>query len=152
MSNIKPSAAGDRMIQEIVDDCVLTRTRVISRVLTGIYDDAYRPFGVTSSQLILLTIICKMKQASRAAIARYNHQERSTMTRNLQIMLTEGWIEEVAHDGKGRARPIGVTAKGLQLLHDTRPAWRAAQKQATAVLGKSGAAAIMEIGNVMMTP
>ena len=42
---------------EILQSCLLTRTRQISRVLTAIYDDALRPFGINAPQLTLLVMI-----------------------------------------------------------------------------------------------
>ena len=88
---------------EISRDCLLTRTRRISRVLTGIYDDKLRPFGINSPQFTLLAVVSRLGAASRADIGRANHQERSTLTRNLQLMLSEGWIKEVRKPGAGRS-------------------------------------------------
>jgi DNA-binding MarR family transcriptional regulator len=126
---------------EISRDCLLTRTRRISRVLTGIYDDKLRPFGINSPQFTLLAVVSRLGAASRADIGRANHQERSTLTRNLQLMLSEGWIKEVQ---TGR-RQIALTTTGRNLLHRAAPAWRAAQEQAKTILGKAGAVAVIDI-------
>jgi DNA-binding MarR family transcriptional regulator len=126
---------------EISRDCLLTRTRRISRVLTGIYDDKLRPFGINSPQFTLLAVVSRLGAASRADIGRANHQERSTLTRNLQLMLSEGWIKEVQ---AGR-RQIALTTTGRNLLHRAAPAWRAAQEQAKTILGKAGAVAVIDI-------
>ena len=100
------------VIEEFASDCLLMRTRLISRVLTGIYDQALREFGINSPQFSLLVVISKMAPASRAEIGRYHHQDRSTLTRNLKIMIENGWIEESLADSVGRARPIVVTNAG----------------------------------------
>ena len=126
---------------EISRDCLLTRTRRISRVLTGIYDEKLRPFGINSPQFTLLAVVSRLGAASRADIGRANHQERSTLTRNLQLMLSEGWIKEVQ---TGR-RQIALTTTGRNLLHRAAPAWRAAQEQAKTILGKAGAVAVIDI-------
>ena len=147
MSRPRKLAAREQAITDIVENCVLTRTRVISRLLTNIYDDAYRSLGINSSQVILLTIIYKIGPASRAEIGRFNRQERSTLTRNLEIMLEAGWIEEADQQQKGRARPIVITESGIQILMDGYPAWQSAQKQAIAALGKSAVAAVMDAGS-----
>jgi DNA-binding MarR family transcriptional regulator len=141
-----PSADKD-VIGEITRDCLLTRTRQISRVLTGIYDQELRSFGINSPQFTLLMVIFRLGPVSRAEIGRANHQDRSTLTRNLQLILSEGWVEEIQHDAGGRRKPLVLTAAGKHLLHSATPAWRAAQRQATAILGEAGVVAVKNIAN-----
>jgi DNA-binding MarR family transcriptional regulator len=131
----------DDVTSEISRDCLLTRTRRISRVLTGIYDEKLRPFGINSPQFSLLAVISRLGAASRADVGRANHQERSTLTRNLQLMLSEGWIKEVQTGG----RQITLTTTGRNLLHRAAPAWRAAQGQAKTILGEAGVVAVIDI-------
>jgi DNA-binding MarR family transcriptional regulator len=134
------------LMGEFTRSCLLTRTRRISRVITGIYDEALRPFGVNSPQFSLLALIARLNGASRAEIARANFQERSTLSRNLAHLLNEGWVEEVTPKG-GRSRPVLITAAGKELLAFAGGAWRAAQKQARQMLGDEGAAAIVEVAD-----
>src|SRR5262245_2708440 len=79
------------LVGEVTQGCLLTRARRISRVITGIYDEALRPYGVNSPRFSLLVLIAKLNGASRAEIGRSNHQERSTLTRNLALLIDEGW-------------------------------------------------------------
>lgn len=139
-----PSIAG--LVGEVTQGCLLTRTRRISRVITGIYDDALRPYGVNSPQFSLLVLIAKLNGASRAEIGRANHQERSTLTRNLALLIDEGWIEEVVPKG-GRSRPILITGAGQELLASAGGAWRAAQITATRLLGAEGVGAVLSVAN-----
>lgn len=135
---------------EVSSDLVVTQTQLISKVLTGIYNEAYRPFGIDAPRLILLSVILRIGPASRTEIANFNQQDRSTLTRHLKPLLAAGWIEERRPDGGARARPLAVTPQGRELLLSTIPAWRAAQKRALALLGEAGAAAIMEISDGLM--
>jgi DNA-binding MarR family transcriptional regulator len=137
----------ENVINEISRSCLLTRTRQIARVLTGIYDQELRPFGINSPQFTLLVVISRLGSASRAEIGRYNHQDRSTLTRNLQLILSEGWVEEVQLEAGGRSRPIALTKAGKDLLHAAAPAWRAAQKRANAVLGEDCVNAITSVAD-----
>ena len=134
------------LVGEVTQGCLLTRTRRISRVVTGIYDEAMRPFGVNSPQFSLLILIAKLDGASRAEIGRANHQERSTLTRNLALLLDEGWIEEVVPEG-GRSRPIVITSAGRALLASAGDAWRSAQAEAKQLLGEAGVAAIIGVAD-----
>lgn len=146
MTSVKISANDEQVLDEINRHCLLTRTHRISRIITNIYDRELRPFGINSHQFSLLVVIFRIGPASRAEIGRFNHQERSTMTRNLKVVLAEGWVEEVAQPG-GRGRPIVLTQAGKDLLHRALPSWRLAQAQATAVLGESGAWALTGIAD-----
>lgn len=145
--NAKTSyAAQSSLIQEVAQHCLLTRTRMISRVITSIYDQALRPYEVNSSQFSTLVVIAKMNGASRAELGRANHLERSTSTRNLQLLLDQGWVEEqpATH---GRSRPIVLSATGRELLAAAMPAWRGAQEEAKKLLGGEGASALLKIAN-----
>jgi DNA-binding MarR family transcriptional regulator len=126
------------------------RARLISRVITAIYDEQLRPFGIVSPQFALLVVISEIEPATRAEIGRYHHQDRSTLTRNLKIILSEGWVEEIQDEGGGRGRPIVLTKAGKDVLRKGAPAWRVAQARAKALLGENGAIAIMDIGNGIM--
>jgi DNA-binding MarR family transcriptional regulator len=132
------------LVDEVTRDCLMTRSRRISRVVTNIFDQELRPFGVSSSQFSLLVLIAGMDGASRAELGRANHQERSTSTRNLQLVLDQGWAEEMIPE-KGRSRPIVISKAGRELLAEAIPAWRAAQVKARQLLGHNGASAIVDL-------
>ncbi|MEM5389154.1 MarR family transcriptional regulator [Paraburkholderia phymatum] len=105
---------------EIARSCLLTRTRQISRVLTTIYDDALRPFGVNAPQFSLLVLIMELGPLSRSALGRRNHQDRSTLTRNLQPLIAQGWVCEGLPGDDGRSRPLTLTQRGKALLPTRR--------------------------------
>jgi DNA-binding MarR family transcriptional regulator len=145
--NTKAPAKSDvvaSLVTEVVEQCLMTRTRRISRVITNIFDQELRPHGLSSSQFSLLVLIARMDGASRAEIGRANHQERSTSTRNLQLVLDQGWAEEVMPE-KGRSRPILISKAGRDLLAQAAPAWRTAQVMARQLLGDDGACAIVDL-------
>lgn len=135
------------VVGEITRDCLLTRTRRISRIITNMYDQALRPYGVNAPQFSLLVLIAKLGGASRAEIGRANYQERSTLTRNLALLLTEGWVEEMVSDQGGRSRPLVLSQAGRELLVSAVPAWRAAQVKAKQLLGEEGVTAIVGVAD-----
>jgi DNA-binding MarR family transcriptional regulator len=142
--------ARNDVIDEMNASCVCLRARLISRVLTGIYDEGLRPFGIGSAQFALLGVIFEIEPATRAEIGRFHHQDRSTLTRNLKIILSEGWAEEIYDAAGGRGRPIVLTKKGQALMRSAESAWRAAQARAKALLGKNGVTAVAEIASRIM--
>lgn len=137
------------LIDEMAANCLVTRARLVARVTTGIYDDAFRPFGINSPQFILLVIIAKVGPVTRSALGRFHRQDRSTLSRNLQIMLQEGWIREETV-GEGRGRPLVATAAGLDLLGRIEPAWRAGQLRTAGMLGNVGGDVMLAVGNELL--
>jgi len=135
-----------------IDDNVLVRARLISRAVTGIYDDKLRPFGIGSAQFTLLAVIGQTEPTTRAQIARHQQLDKSTLTRNLRTMLSEGWVKEVSEDANGRSRPLALTTAGKELLLNAQPAWLAAQAQAKALLGKDGMTAVINTANRILSP
>src|ERR1700688_3652766 len=96
---------GEDVVAEIGSTCLLMRTRLISRVIAGIYDEQLRPFGIGAAQFVLLVAIYKVEPATRGAIGRVLHQDRSILTRNLKLIISEGWVVEKQGLGDGRSRP-----------------------------------------------
>jgi DNA-binding MarR family transcriptional regulator len=137
------------LFAEITGHCLLTRTRKISRVVTGIYDHELRPYGLNSPQFSLLVVIARLGPASRAEIGRANYQDRSTLTRNLQPLLSAGWVAEIESGEGGRRRPIELTKAGKALLGDAADAWRTAQEKARDILGNMGVNAVMDIAGAL---
>jgi DNA-binding MarR family transcriptional regulator len=89
-------------------------------------------------------LIAKFGPASRAEIGRVNYQDRSTLTRNLALLLGQGWVRELATEG-GRSRPIEISPKGRQLLAAAAPAWRDAQTEVRRLIGDDAASNILRV-------
>jgi DNA-binding MarR family transcriptional regulator len=129
-----------------IGDSVLMGARLLSRSITVIYDDKLRPFGVTAAQFMLLSLISR-GPITRAYIARLQHLERSTLTRNLRTIFGKGWVEEVSDNANGRSRPIALTAAGKEQLLRAEPEWLAAEVEAAALLGTDGMITIISLAD-----
>jgi DNA-binding MarR family transcriptional regulator len=135
----------DDTVRSMARDCLLTRTRQISRVVTAIYDDALRTLNINGTQFALLVMISELGPLSRSDLGRKNHHDRSTLSRNLQPLISRGWVSEIAAVKDRRRRLLCVTCEGHTLLRDAAPAWSIAQDKARIVLGKRGASEIITI-------
>ncbi len=134
-----------------IGDGVLTGVRLMSRSITDIYDNQVRRFGVTAAQFILLSLINR-RPTTRADIARLQHLDRSTLTRNLKAILAKGWVEEVRDNADGRSRPIALTTAGKELLREAGPQWLAAELEATSLLGVDGMMTIIQVADHILNP
>jgi DNA-binding MarR family transcriptional regulator len=133
------------IIDGIVCNCLLAATRRLSRVVTGIYEDELRPFNIKASQFNLLVVVAKAGPVRRIDIGRFADLDPSTLTRNLAVMLANGWIEEVIEGDDKRGNPVRVTAAGLRLIEDVHPGWKKAQQKARKLLGEHRAVSLVAL-------
>jgi DNA-binding MarR family transcriptional regulator len=134
-----------QLIDDIAGQCLLGRVRRLSRILTSIYEEALRGFGLKPTQLTLLVLIARAGPIRRIDIGRRVDLDPSTLTRNLAPLLNEGWIAEVVEGDDGRGNPLTITDKGLSLIASTGAAWRRAQRRAHSTLGEDGASVLLEM-------
>ena len=141
------------IIDCIACECLLMRVRKLDRVLTGIYDAELRQFGLKESQITLLVFVAKVGPIRRIEIGKRLCLDPSTLTRNLKIMLINGWIKEIADGEDGRGLPVQITVQGRDLLNQIGPSWRKAQTCTEKFLGEDGATLLRKLAaNRMEVP
>ena len=126
-------------IDTIATTCIAVRLRRVNRIVTKYYDAALRPLGLKVSQLNILVVTAKLGIARPAQVCARLDLSVSTLSRNVDRMRTHGWLETVP-DTDARTQPFRLTAQGQRLIERAVPAWAAAQRQATALLGAGGIA------------
>ena len=127
--------------REILRGCVCSRTRMLDRVLSRIFNDSLAPLGVRASQLTVLALIGAMEGLRAADVARYLEMDKSTVSRSLVLLKTRGWVAESA--GPTRKSPrLDVTTEGRALLNETLPFWRSAVENAREALGEESVEAL----------
>ncbi len=122
---------------EVRESCIALRMRLANRVITKIYDDALRPFGVRIPQMALLALAEERGLLRQSEICSELKLDDSTLSRNLERMKSNGWLVEVAGED-AREHPYQLTVSGRNVLLQALPAWQAAQQQAGELLGKQG--------------
>jgi len=130
-----------RLAAEVVGGCIATRLRLAARAVTKVYDDALRPFGLTVAQMALLAVAADRGVIRQAEVCARLRLDDSTLSRNLDRMRGNGWLEEVA-EADARVHSHRLTEAGEALLGRALPAWRAAQRRASELLGESGVEAL----------
>jgi DNA-binding MarR family transcriptional regulator len=136
-------SAEQDIVERISSGCLLGQWRKVNRLLTGIYEAEMRSSGMKSSQLSLLVAVAKAGPVRRIDLGKRLHLDPSTLTRNLQVMLKQGWIEEKPDAHDQRSAQLKVTGKGRRLLESIAPAWKRAQARAKQMLGNDGAAFVL---------
>ena len=125
----------------IAGECLGVRVRTLNRAVTALYDEALRPHGLRVGQLNLLVAVARMGTARPGDLCRFLRMEKSTLSRDVELMRRNGWLE-VDGSGDKRARPLRISVQGRALLEGVVPAWRQAQERAGAMLGVEATSAI----------
>ena len=126
---------------EVIRDCVATRLRMANRVTTKVYDDALRPLGLTVSQMALLVVAEDRGLIRQSEVGAELQLDDSTLSRNLERMRANGWLEEVAGDD-ARVHSYRLTEAGRALPDTAIPSGRGAQAEARHLLGDAGVQAL----------
>ncbi len=125
----------------IAQQCLAGRTRLLNRVITNIYNDAFRPLGVKASQMNIVVVAARLGVARPADVCGRLQLDTSTLSRNVERMKAKGWLEAV-DDMDGRAQPFRLTSKGRRLLERARPAWEQAQEKVKKLIGADAVVSI----------
>lgn len=118
-------------------DCLVLNTRMAARAITRRYDRELRPFGITAAQFSILGAIARKPDHSVTDMAATLAMERTTLSRNLDLLEGKGLI--ACRDGdSGNKRMCRLTAKGEALIERLMPEWRKAQAELRAMLTEQG--------------
>jgi len=131
-------------LERVAGECIAVRVRLINRVVTGIYDEALRPHGLRVSQGNILVAVAYRGEARPADISRLLRIEKSTLSRDVDLMRKNGWLESDPPDG-GRNQTLRVTPAGMALLERVQPAWEQAQAEAERLLGEDGVGSLHQV-------
>ena len=117
------------------NQCIGARIGRANRILSNLYRKHIASYGITNSQMTLLFVISKKGETTQNAICEMLYLEKSTVSRNLKLLLTEDLI-------KKEGRTLLATEKGMTLLEKMIPAWDKAMKEARTILGEEGEEAV----------
>jgi len=131
----------ERSAAEVVGGCIATRLRLATRVITKLYDDALRPFGLTVAQMSLLAVAAHRGVLRQAEVSAQLQLDDSTLSRNLDRMRANGWLE-VVPEADARVHTHRLTGAGKALFERVVPVWRVAQRRAGELLGRPGVEAL----------
>ena len=128
-------------VSEIARDCIAVRIRLLSRTISNIYDQAFRPLGATVGQMNILVVVARLGPMAPGDAARRLSMEKSTLSRNVERMRANGWVN-VEQGDTGRTQVLSISAKGRRLLVKALPLWQDAQTRTESLLGQQGTKSI----------
>jgi DNA-binding MarR family transcriptional regulator len=137
----KKERAARSPVEQIAQECIAVQLRTLTRAVTRIYNRALRPFGLTISQMNILVAVSYLGEARQQDVCRVLHLDKSTLSRDVERMRANGWIENLTGDD-ARTSLLHVTTAGKKLLEKTNSAWQYAQQEAVALLGDEHSASL----------
>ena len=106
--------------------CTCFNARRASRAVTQFYDDIMEPSDVKAPQFTMLGAVNLMGPASVTKLAEHLALDRTTLTRNLKVLVDQGLVEIGPGDDR-RERVASLTEAGRDALRRATPLWHQAQ-------------------------
>jgi DNA-binding MarR family transcriptional regulator len=114
--------------------CTNLKLRQLDRVVTRHYDAYLSATGIKNTQYSLLSHVAALGPIRPSDLAQRMGLDASTLTRNLQPLVSQGWLRMGPGDD-GRSRLIEATEEGHAKRSEAKREWKRAQLALNARLG-----------------
>ena len=119
-----PLPAADRPAPQ---GCSSLKLRQLSRRVSQLFDAEVASAGLKTTQYSLLSHIVRLGPVRPGQLAAVMEMDASTLTRNLQPLISQGWVQ-VGPGDDGRSRQVDATPAGRAVQAQARKAWKRAQQ------------------------
>lgn len=124
--------------------CTNLKLRQLGRMVTRHYDRHLAAVGLKNTQYALLSHVVKLGPIRPGELARRMQMDASTLTRNLQPMVAQGWL--VIDKGEdARSRLVAATFEGHEMRTKGQKAWKQAQAALNDLLGVERVVALHDL-------
>jgi DNA-binding MarR family transcriptional regulator len=124
--------------------CTSLKLRQLSRRVSQHYDHIVGATGLKTSQYSLLSHVVKLGPLRPGELAGHMEMDASTLTRNLQPLAAQGWVE-VGPGDDGRSRFVSATDAGRDKRAEAQREWKRAQLALNERLGAATVAQLHEL-------
>lgn len=124
--------------------CTNLKLRQLTRMVTRHYDRYVSDTGLKNTQYALLSHVVGLGPIRPGDLARRMHMDASTLTRNMQPLVAQGWLT-IGAGNDARSRLVEVTDAGRAKRAEGQRAWKAAQVALNERLGTERVAALHEL-------
>lgn len=116
--------------------CTNFKLRQITRTVSRRYDAAVAAAGLKTTQYSLLSHIAALGPVRPSDLAAEMKLELSTLSRNLQPLIAQGWVE-LGPGPDARTRLVALTEPGRAKRAEAQRLWKQAQLNLNEVLGEA---------------
>lgn len=121
--------------------CTNLKLRQLSRAVTRHYDAYVAATGLKNTQYSLLSHVVLLGPIRPTELAQRMRLDASTLTRNLQPLVAQGWVVQGPGDD-ARSRLVEATEAGRTKRAEVQKAWKQAQLALNRRLGETRVAAL----------
>ncbi|KEQ51974.1 MarR family winged helix-turn-helix transcriptional regulator [Sphingobium chlorophenolicum] len=114
--------------------CLAEGLRAANRAIMKHYVDGMAGSPVNPVQMSLLMRVYYLRNATMQTLARHMETDRTTTTRNVEILVRDGFLD-VSEGADKRQRLVRLTKRGHEALEEAIPKWRKAQESLKESLG-----------------
>jgi DNA-binding MarR family transcriptional regulator len=114
--------------------CSSQKLRQLSRRVSQHFDHVVASAGLKTTQYSLLSNIVQLGPVRPGDLADRLEMDASTLTRNLQPLVAQGWVE-IGPGEDGRSRLVAATPTGREKRAQAQREWKRAQVAFNARLG-----------------
>jgi len=116
--------------------CSCNMMRKSARKITQFYENSLREAGIKSTQFTILATLANTGPVQLTQLADTLLLERTGLTRNLNILERNKWIDIRAGEEDSRQRVVSLSKKGYKQLDLAIPYWQKAQKAIAKEMGQ----------------
>lgn len=110
-----------------ISGCSSSKLRQLSRRVSQHFDAVVAPAGLKTTQYSLLTHIARLGPVRPGQLADAMEMDASTLTRNLQPLVAQGWVR-VGPGDDARSRQVSITPSGRDKRTQAQREWQRAQR------------------------
>jgi DNA-binding MarR family transcriptional regulator len=117
-------------------ECSCNMMRKSARKVTQFYENSLREAGIKPTQFTILATLANTGPIQLTQLADRLLLERTGLTRNLNILERNAWIEIRPGEEDSRQRVVSLSRKGYMQLDRAIPYWQKAQKAIAKDMGQ----------------
>ncbi|GAB2603990.1 MarR family winged helix-turn-helix transcriptional regulator [Spirosoma areae] len=125
--------------------CIAGRLRMLSRVLSSRYNDAFAQESVTFAQAALLMHIFAQPGIRQAELSKRLQIEKSAMSRDVQLLQKNGWLTDNLRNG------LFLTEEGRLLAKRCHKIWKSLNQQVHEELGPDAVSGLSVFSDKVLT-
>jgi DNA-binding MarR family transcriptional regulator len=124
--------------------CTNFKLRQLTRTVSRRYDAAVAASGLKTTQYSLLSHVASMEPVRPSDLAAKMNLEVSTLSRNLQPLIAQGWVE-LGPGPDARTRLVVLTDSGRAKRTEAQRLWKQAQQSLNDTLGAERVAQLHQL-------
>ena len=115
------------------NECAYANLKLLTRVVTTLYDEALRPVDLCAGQLALMWAILATEPVEIGRLGATTLTDQTTLSRTV-AKLKKARLVSVKAGRDRRVKVVSLTPSGRQRFRDAMPLWEDAQRSAGAML------------------